>query len=96
MLIRKIQKNKKNQIYKKKRVEGPSWKPSSIFTYKYWSPQHTLGGAILHFWKETQENPKPKIFSRNQDKPRPPPLAFDFFSPHRPPPFFTKENPKHT
>jgi len=45
MLIRKIQKKKKNQIYKKKRAKGPSWKPSSIFTYKYWSPQHTLGGG---------------------------------------------------
>jgi hypothetical protein len=35
MLIRKIQKNKKNQIYKnKKEVEGPSLGPSNIFVYK--------------------------------------------------------------
>jgi hypothetical protein len=52
-------KNKKNQIYKKKkRVEGPSWKPSNIFTYKYLSPQHTQEGrAILHFWETTQTKP---------------------------------------
>jgi hypothetical protein len=35
MLIRKIQKNKKNQIYKKKKeVEGPSLRPNNIFAYK--------------------------------------------------------------
>jgi hypothetical protein len=42
MLIRKIQKHKKNQIYKKrKKLRDQVWKPSNIFTYKYWSPQHT-------------------------------------------------------
>jgi len=31
------------------------WKPSNIFTYKYWSPQHTQEGTILK-GKKTQEN----------------------------------------
>jgi hypothetical protein len=36
MLIRKIQKNKKNQIYKKKKkLRDQVWKPSNIFIYKY-------------------------------------------------------------
>jgi len=36
MFIRKIQKNKKNQIYKKKEeeVEGPSLGTKQYFTYK--------------------------------------------------------------
>ena len=31
-------KKKKNQIYKKrKKLRDQVWKPSNIFTYKYWS-----------------------------------------------------------
>jgi hypothetical protein len=49
MLIRKIQKNKKNEIYKKrKKLRDQVWKPANIFTYKYRSPQHTHRGAISH------------------------------------------------
>jgi hypothetical protein len=48
MLIRKIQKNKKDQNLQKKEVEGPSLRPNNIFAYKYWSSTHTKGGPILH------------------------------------------------
>jgi hypothetical protein len=42
---KKIQKNKKNQIYKKKKkLRDQVWKPTNIFTYKCRSPQHTHRG----------------------------------------------------
>jgi hypothetical protein len=73
MLIRKIKSIKKREL--RDQVGNLAvFLPINIGLHNtHW------GGAILHFWKETQENPKPKIFPRNQDKSRPPPLAFDFF-----------------
>ena len=77
MLIRKIQKIRKiKSTTKKKRVEGPSWKPSNIFTYKYWSPQHTEGGqfCILRRQQKQKPNPKPIFFKQTSRPPHQAPL----------------------
>jgi hypothetical protein len=53
LVFKKYKNIKKNQIYKKKEVEGPSLEPNNIFAYKYWSSTHTKkGGAILHISKK--------------------------------------------
>jgi hypothetical protein len=68
---KKIQKNKKNQIYKKRKLRDQFWGPSNIFTYKYWSPQHTREEAILHLWRQRIQNPKPKSITYPNSCPHP-------------------------
>jgi len=61
------------------------WKPSNIFTYKYWSPQHTQGrrdNLKKKKTRETQENPKPKPISFKTKAAAP--LAWDFLSEDQP------------
>ena len=55
LLILKIQeKNKKNQIYKKKKkVEGPIWRLEQTFTYKYrLKTQKMEGGSLCNFGRQ--------------------------------------------
>jgi len=92
MLIRKIQKNKKNQNLQKKKLGDQVWKPSNIFAYKYWSSTHTKGGAILkEKYKKKGENLTLNLSNPNS---RPPP-GFDFLSskPAAPLPFTNTNQP---
>jgi len=45
LVFKKYKKIKKNQIYKKKKVEGPILRSMQHFTYKYWSTTQTKRGG---------------------------------------------------
>jgi hypothetical protein len=90
MLIRKSKKNKKNQIYKKKKLRDQVWKPNNIFTYKYRSPQHTQEGGQFCTFGGSTKNPNPKNPSLSNQSVAPlgktkraaaPPLVLDFLLP---------------
>jgi len=87
MLIRKSKKKEKFKFTKKRKLRDQFWGPSNIFTYKYWSPQHTRRGGQfctserITKNKKKNSNPKPKpIFFFKQ----PPLPGFDFSPPKQP------------
>ena len=65
----------KIKFKKRKKLRDQVWKPSNIFAYKYRSPQHTQGGAILKKKKKNRINHKPNPNPKTLSLPSLPPLS---------------------
>jgi hypothetical protein len=57
LFSKNTKKLRKIKFTKRKKLREQVWKPSNIFAYKYRSPQHTKGGAILKKKKKKQNKP---------------------------------------